>query len=323
MDTWMKRGAWLLSVWAVLGGVTACMGTSGPGLPAADVQIDLGTSLPPAHSPQGLAFSVLKTSESNGALEAMVVGGGSWLHKRHPVQAAVLVRHPQGTFLFDTGLGRQVGQQFAANTWLDKQFFGYGPVNPVADQLDKAGWALSSVTMIVPSHMHWDHISALADFPDAQVWASETEREHARQGHAPGFLQSQFAGVQHWHDLVFKPGNYLGFTASLDLFGDGAVVLVPLSGHTVGQVGMFLNLPSGKRYFFTGDVTWTIEGLRWAQDRSWLLRQAIHVDHDEANNQRAIGHIHQIMQRFPDLTVVPAHDENVFKTLPHFPQFQG
>lgn len=323
MNTWMKRCGRLLGAWMVVAGVVACAGCSGPSLSSQGADVNLEAHLPAAQPPQGLSFSVIKTSESNGAHEALIVSGGSWLHKRHPVQVAVLVKHPQGTFLFDTGLGRQVDQQFAVNTWLDKQFFGYGPVIPAADQLDKAGWPASSIQMIVPSHMHWDHISALPDFPEATVWVSGTEREHALQGHAPGFLQSQFAGVQRWHDLVFNQAPYLGFPASLDLFGDGAVVLVPLGGHTAGQVGMFLNLPSGRRYFFTGDVTWTIEGLRWAADRSWLLRQVIHVDDDEARNLHVIAHIHQIMQRFPDLIVVPAHDENVFKTLPHFPQLQG
>lgn len=320
MNTWIKRSAWLLGVLALAGSLAACGGRD---LSSQMAALDLGPGLPAAQPPQGLAFSVLKTSESNGAPEAFIVAGGSWLQYRHPVHTAVLVKHPQGTFLFDTGLGRQVAQQFGANTWLDRQFFAYGPVNPVADQFEKAGWAIDSVKMIVPSHMHWDHISALTDFPDTPVWASTTERDHARQGHAPGFLQSQFAGVKQWHDLSFKPVAYLGFAASLDMFGDGSVVLVPLSGHTAGQIGMFLNLPSGQRYFFTGDVTWTIEGLQWAADRSWLLRQLVQVDHDEPGNQRAIGHIHQIMQRFPELIVVPAHDENVFKRLPHFPQFKG
>jgi glyoxylase-like metal-dependent hydrolase (beta-lactamase superfamily II) len=314
----------LLCTAALLLGLSACSGTlmdTPAGQQAAAIKF--GASLPPAQPPQGLAFSVLKTSASKGTFEALVVSGGSWWRFRHPVHAAVLVQHPQGSFLFDTGLGRQVGPQFAANTWLDKQFFGYGPVTPVAEQLARAGWAPDRLKMIVPSHLHWDHVSALPDFPGVPVWASPAERQQARQGHAPAFLASQFAGVQQWHDLVFQAAPYLGFATSLDVFGDGAVVLVPLGGHTAGQVGMFLNLPSGQRYFFTGDVSWTIEGLQRAQDRAWLLRQVLHVDYDEPANQRAIVHIHQLMQRFPQIKVVPAHDEHVFDTLPHFPQFQG
>jgi len=295
-----------------------------PALPEPAVPPHLGQTLPAAHPPAGLSFSVIKTGESKGAMEGMLVSGGSWFTRRHLSHSAVLVKHPKATFLFDTGLGRQVDHQFAINTWLDRQFFAYTAVNPAADQLAKAGWQPDAIGMIVPSHMHWDHVSGLDDFPKAQVWTTPQEREHAAHGHAPAFLASQFAHVTNWHELRFTPGAaYLGFDRSLDLFGDGAVVLVPLSGHTAGQVGMFLTLPSGQRYFFTGDVTWTLEGLRTPADRSWLLRHVLHVDQDEAQNQACIVHIHQIMQRFPALSVVPAHDENVLQTLPRFPQFKG
>ena len=41
----------------------------------------------------------------------------------------------------------------------------------------------------------------------------------------------------------------------MDLFDDGSVVFVPLPGHTGGSNGMFVNLRSGKRFFFMGDLT--------------------------------------------------------------------
>ena len=325
MKSWQHRRALrtLLLLFAAAACLTACMAVADLPLDAHKPLPDVGTALPAATPPAGLAFSVVRTGQSHGAQEAMIVGGGSWFTRRHPAQVAVVVRHPQGTFLFDSGLGRQVAKQFEVNSWLDRQFFAYEDVHPVADQFAQAGWGTDSIRFIVPSHMHWDHVSGLPDFPDAEVWVRPEELEHARHGHAPGFLQSQFEHVKQWHMLAFTGGAYLGFDRSLDLFGDGAVVLVPLTGHTAGQVGLFLNLPSGRRYFFTGDVTWTIEGLRTPADRSWLLRQILHVDHDVAANQACILHIHQLMRRFPELKVVPAHDENVLQGLPRFPDFQG
>lgn len=323
MKNWRHRGTlWVLLV-LMLAGLTACVATLDRPLQASSSLPEMGTALPLADPPAGLAFSVVHTGRSRGAQEAFIVGGGSWFRHRQPAQVAVVVRHPQGTFLFDSGLGRRIAQQFVVNSWLDRQFFAYQDVDPAADQFAKAGWRTDSIRFIVPSHMHWDHVSGLPDFPGAEVWVRPEEREHAERGHAPAFLHSQFQHVVEWKDLVFQPGAYLGFDRSLDLFGDGAVVFVPLTGHTAGQVGMFLNLPSGRRYFFTGDVTWTIEGLRTPADRSWLLRRILHVDHDQAANQACILHIHRLMQRFPDLKVVPAHDENVLQGLPRFPDFQG
>ncbi|MFT3856255.1 MAG: MBL fold metallo-hydrolase [Aquabacterium sp.] len=321
--TWRPwRGALAVTL-ALLLGLGACSHLLDRPLQAQGPLPDVSAPQPAAHPPAGLSFSVIHTAHSRGALEAFIVGGGSWLHHRQPAQAAVLVDHPRGAFLFDAGLGRKVGEQFAVNTWLDRQFFAYADVVPAADQLAAAAWPADRIRFIVPSHMHWDHVSGLPDFPDAEVWVRPQEHEHASHGHAPAFLQSQFQHVKQWRELRLTGGAYLGFEHSLDLYGDGAVVFVPLTGHTAGQVGMFLTLPSGRRYFFTGDVTWTIEGLRIPADRSWLLRQILHVDHDEAANHACILHIHALMAAHPEITVVPAHDENVLRGLPRFPQFEG
>jgi glyoxylase-like metal-dependent hydrolase (beta-lactamase superfamily II) len=278
--------------------------------------------LPAAHPPAGMRFAVMRTGDSAGALEALVVNGGRWTVQRHPVQMAVLVQHPQGSFLFDTGLGTQVGRQFAANTWLDRQFFAYRPATPAVTQLKQAGWAPEAIGFIAPSHMHWDHISGLSDFPTATVRVLVEEREGAERGHAPGFLRSQFADVQRWQPLTMDSGPWLGFARSQDLFGDGSALLVPLGGHTAGQVGLVLSLPSGRRLLFTGDVSWTMEGLRQPADRSWLLRKVVHVDGDEAANQRVLQRLHQLMLAHPELELVPAHDEHVAAQLPQFPHLQ-
>jgi glyoxylase-like metal-dependent hydrolase (beta-lactamase superfamily II) len=300
---------------------TTVVSLNEPTLSVPPASAALRAPLPPAHPPAGLRFSVVPTASSRGALEALIVAGGSWWRQRQPVQVAILIDHPKGTLLFDTGLGRQVDAQFAVNTWLDRQFFAYGDVHPAVDQLAAAGWPASRIRMVLPSHMHWDHVSGLPDFPDAEVWVSAAERAGAEHGAPPGFLRSQFAGVRHWRELRFDGGPWLDFPASHDVFGDGSVVLVPLAGHTAGQVGLCLSLPSGQRYLFTGDVTWTREGIERAADRSWLLRRLVHVDHDARENQQAIVHLHQLMRAHPELTLVPAHDEHLIATLPRFPQF--
>ena len=283
----------------------------------------LPASLPAARAPAGLRFALLLTGHSAGAPEGLLVAGGSWWKNRQLVQTAVLIEHPKGTLLFDTGLGREVGQQFALNSALDRRLLAFDGLDPAVEQLARQGLPASHVDSIIPSHMHWDHVSGLVDFPQAQVWVLPAERREAEQGAAPAFLHSQFAHGVAWRDLAFTGPAYLGFSHSQDVFADGSVVLVPLHGHTAGQVGLFLTLPSGKRYFFTGDVSWTLEGLQTGADRSWLLRQLLTVDHEVAANQAVIMQIHRLLQAFPALTVVPAHDENVAQGLPHFPNFEG
>lgn len=276
---------------------------------------------PAARPPEGLAFSVIHTSSTQATPEALVVAGGRWGAQRRPLHAAVLVRHPQGSFLLDTGLGRQVAEQFAVNSAFHRRFFAYDAVLPAVDQLAAHGIPAQEIGRIIPTHMHWDHVSGLKDFPQAQVWVQAKELEQARRGQPPAFIASQFDGDVRWRLFEFTGGAYMGYPASLDLYGDGSVVLVPLGGHTAGQIGMFLALPSGKRLFFIGDTTWAIEGITRPAERPWVVRRVSKVDADEARNREVIVHVHRLMQAFPELVVVPAHDETVAAGLPRFPDF--
>ena len=285
---------------------------TGPGLPQ---------RWPEARPPHGLSYSVIHTSATRATPAALVVAGGPWSEQRRPLHAAVLVRHPQGSLLLDTGLGRQVAQQFAVNSAFYRRFFAYDAVHPAVDQLQAHGVDPQTIGRIVPTHMHWDHVSGLKDFPQAEVWVQAIELEQARRGQPPAFIASQFDGDVRWRLFEFTGGPYMGYPGSLDFYGDGSVVFVPLGGHTAGQVGMFLALPSGQRLFFIGDTTWAAEGISRPAERPWLVRRVSNVDADEARNRDVIAHVHRLAQAFPELIVVPAHDERVAAKLPRFPAF--
>jgi hypothetical protein len=53
----------------------------------------------------------------------------------------------------------------------------------------------------------------------------------------------------------FASGTYEAFDRSRDLFRDGRIVLVPLPEENGKTVGVFVNLISGKRYFFAPTVS--------------------------------------------------------------------
>ena len=55
--------------------------------------------------------------------------------------------------------------------------------------------------------------------------------------------------------IIFNSGSYENFDRSRDLFGDGRIILVPLPEENGRTVGAFVNLLSGKRYFFAPAVT--------------------------------------------------------------------
>lgn len=269
-----------------------------------------------------IGFSVIKTASSAGAQEALVVSSGSFFRRRHLAQNAVLITHPAGDILIDTGLGRAIDQQFKENGFFDKQLFSYQDVDPAVNQMTQAGYDFDKLKRIIPTHLHWDHASGIEDFPSVPVWVQRAEYDHAIEGSAPAFLHSQMDDESiSWNFFELPVKSYQGFEKSLDVYGDGSIVLVDLSGHSAGQVGIFLTISSGKRFFFIGDTTWTIKGVNDNAGRPAMLSWLVKLNWNDALNIKRIQAIHELSKEFEDLTIVPAHDELVAENLPKFPNF--
>jgi glyoxylase-like metal-dependent hydrolase (beta-lactamase superfamily II) len=263
-----------------------------------------------------LRFSLVKTSATE-TLDAFTVEGGQWTEKAVANHVAVLIEHHAATLLFDTGLGRQVDAQFENEMpWMDKPLLRYGPVLPARDQLDRDGVRIDRILL---SHAHWDHASGLPDFPEVPVWAPYEEIEFSQIAAPPVVLPSQFRHGVDWIPLEMTGEPYMGFASSHDLFGDGSLVLVPLTGHTPGSVGLFLTLADGRRFFFTGDASWRLEGFIGPKEKFWFSRRM--VDNDRETTRQVLEQVHDLLAKEPNLTVVPAHDAKVHARLAFYPQW--
>ncbi len=265
-------------------------------------------------------FSIINTGQSAGSSEGLIVSGGDWFKKRQLVHNAVLIQHEQGDLLIDTGLGRDVDKQVAAMGWLDQQLFAYTKAVPVIDQLQQQGYDFDRLKAIIPTHLHWDHASGIEDFIalNTPVWVQENELETAKKHAPPAFIQSQFDDPAiNWHFISLNNTNVLGFSASLDVFNDGSVILIDLSGHTHGQIGVLVN----NEYLFTGDSTWSIKGVNNNVGRSGLVKWLVDLNYDQQQSDNLVEKLHQLTLQNKKLVIVPAHDEIVAATLPHYPKF--
>ena len=271
-----------------------------------------------------LRFSVLTTAESSGSLEAMVVAGGDWTTKRKLVHTAVLIQHPKGDFLFDSGIGKDVEAQMTIFSFLESQLFKIENIHPARSQLAEHQYDIERLFGIIPSHMHWDHASGLEDFAGIPVWIQQASLDEALKGQPPAFILSQYDSADlAWHRITLNEQSYEGFKLSLDIFGDQSAVLVDLSGHTKGQLGLFLNMPSGKRYFFIGDTTWSKIGITRNKPRPVFVDWLVGVDSNYEKNSQVIEAIHQLSRANTELVIVPAHDELVMQNLPRYPDFSN
>lgn len=288
-------------------------------LALAFVLINAAASAAPSGEAPNVGLSIIRTGGST-TLEGMLFSGGSLTTKAQVNFSAFLIKHGDSTLLFDTGLGSQVAQQYQQDMprWA-RPFFKYNePVVTARSQLDQAG--VAPVQAIVISHSHWDHASGLGDFSGATVSVPAAELDvihHAGDGFGGAWpSQVNVPGIK-WQTFEFKPVPFEGFAASLDWYGDGSVVLVPLYGHTPGSVGAFVKVDSGRRYFLVGDAVWRAAALKESRPKFWAARWL--VDHDIEQTQQVIDQIRAVAERNPGLTVVPSHDAAVQDALGYFP----
>src|SRR5262245_1042908 len=272
-------------------------------------------ALPPASPPAGMAVYRLPTGVTHRSA-GFAFRGGSLFERRDFAMAAVLVRHPRGDLLVDTGLGREIDAQVRAMPSWFRAVTPYARGRSAAEQLDAAGYDRASLRAILLTHAHWDHVSGIPEFPGKPVWVTGEERRFVAEGGWITAVARSFAGAR-YEEYGFEGGPYLGFARSHDVHGDGAVVVVPLPGHTPGSVVVFLALPDGRRYALLGDLVWQREGITLREERPWLQRRLADFDADAVRD--GILRVSALAARFPGLVLVPAHDARGFAQMPPLP----
>jgi N-acyl homoserine lactone hydrolase len=270
--------------------------------------------LPQASPPSGMAIFVLRTGV-NHRTAAFAYRGGSPREKWDSVLNAVLVRHPQGDVLIDTGLGRTIASQLKQMPFVFRLATDLVQLQPAGDQLDVAGYDRKHLRYILLTHAHWDHVSGVADFPGVPVLVTAAEHLFIREG---GFAMATARSIDQaaFREYGFEGGPYLGFAQSHDLYGDGSIVIVPAPGHTPGSVVVFVSMPDGARYAFVGDLVWQLEGLLQREERPWLESKAL--GEDPVAVQQSMLRLGAIVKRYPQVTIVPAHDGRGYAGIPEW-----
>jgi len=271
--------------------------------------------LPPASPPSGMAIYALPTGLNHRTAAFAYRGGSPW-DKRDSVSTAVLVRHPSGDVLIDTGIGRTIVQQMRAFPFLFRLGTELVRLQPAADQLDAGGYDHKRLRYILLTHAHWDHVSGVPDFPDVPVLITRPERRFIDEGGWATADARRMDAV--FQQYAFDGGPYLGFAQSRDLYGDGSIVIVPAPGHTPGSVVVFVTMSEGTRYAFIGDLVWQLEGLVEREERPWF--EAKTLSEDAGLLRQSLLRMSAIATRYPQITIVPSHDPRGYASIREWSQ---
>ena len=194
---------------------------------------------------------------------------------------------PAGVFRYDDGERRVLVDTgypprpwgTGASGWAYRRLLPprVGKGETIGEQLDPA-----TVTHVVLTHLHPDHIGGVRFFPNAVFVLSAGLVETLR---GPRLKEAVLRGLlPPWFERARRivvdrfEGEAHGLP-SHDLFGDGALRIVDLPGHARGHVGVLVH----DRVLLAGDAAWNRDLLGQEQRMRALPRA---IGHDHADQAR-------------------------------------
>jgi N-acyl homoserine lactone hydrolase len=222
------------------------------------------------------------------------------------------VEHPDaGPFLIDVGYDPSVSSDPTRTLG-----FLFGKVimkhrlaeRSVRDQVVERGVDPSDVSRVLVTHLHLDHVSGSAEWPDATFVVDQAERAAADAQRGPGpYVKSHMATIGRWQEIDYAAAEpFETFSRTIDLFEDGTVRLVSSPGHSAGHQSVLLRLRD--RYaLICGDAAMS------TLERREPVIDGIVIDQD--SYIRSGDEARAFMRAHPDTLAIPSHDRELWSRL--------
>jgi N-acyl homoserine lactone hydrolase len=261
------------------------------------------------HGPEEL---MAMTGSRGKALRSLRSPRETWLKVPVPV---FLLEHPgAGLILVDTGLHASVAVDPKQNMGgiIGRLYnFEMEPEQTTVAQLRRRGIEPGQVKLVIMTHMHMDHASAISDFTEATYVLGENEWKAftAPRSTFRGYVKKQGAHAVDYREVVYDTRlahSYSTFGHSFDLFGDGSVRLVYTPGHSQGHQSVIVRLKD-REALLAGDAIYFMDVLEHERRSAFLP--------DEHNWRRSLREIQLYRRENPDALIIPSHDHSLWPTL--------
>lgn len=227
---------------------------------------------------------------------------------------AFLIRHPSaGAILVDTGLHPSIAADGKQNFGGLSNRFGKPSLaagEDVPAQLRSRGLDPGEIPVVIMTHLHIDHTSAISEFPNSTFVVSDPEWVEATTGSGgtlKGYRRQHVDYAFEYRTVDFNRGeidSYASFGRSFDLFGDGSVRLAFTPGHSAGHMSVICRLAQ-RDFVIGGDAMYLLDQL--------LGKAALPPRPEDAHNfRRSLQELKLFHSQFPDAVITPGHDPDFY-----------
>ncbi|CAI8031294.1 N-acyl homoserine lactonase AttM [Geodia barretti] len=172
-----------------------------------------------------------------------------------------IIDHPKGLVVYDTGNNVAISDGACTSHWIAGLCDFLQPSQARGDvidkQLEKVGFTVDDVKIVITSHSHLDHIGNIEMFPDA---IHVIQKKELYQAWWPEKFQRGGAHVVADYDDA-RDFTYFELNGDYDLFGDGSVVVISTPGHTLGHQSVKVRMAETGTVILAQDAVWVKENL--------------------------------------------------------------
>jgi glyoxylase-like metal-dependent hydrolase (beta-lactamase superfamily II) len=249
--------------------------------PGGEYVIDLGALHRAAVATGALPERIEVEKVGEFAFPRTLVVAGDGFHLHPMVLLAHRVVWPDHSLMIDTAMGPAAAKKMPGSK-----------MDPSAFERVQA--AMKKASLIVFTHEHVDHVGGVASAPDFAAIAKQVRitREQLdspkleRNDFPPGALAS-LAPLAYQGVYALAPG----------------VVLQKAPGHSPGSQLVYVELASGQRFLFVGDVAWSHDNITRQTGRPRIATLLMAEDRPAVAAQ-----VRAISKLPPDVHVIVAHD---------------
>ncbi|MBA4537982.1 MBL fold metallo-hydrolase [Bacillus aquiflavi] len=252
-------------------------------------------------------------------LERMVLRGGSFKKVSFPALVALMTHPKYGHILFDTGYASHfftASRSFPYSIYPKMTPIHFQDGDGIKDQLAKEGISSDDISYIFISHFHGDHLGGLLDFPTTTFLCSKKAYEFVKgkkgidalkNAFLPELLPKDFEQRVIYIDeekTVSLPEAFSPFKEGWDVFHDGSFFAVDLTGHAIGQLGLFLHDEVRGEVFLCADACWQSQAFRESVLPSKL---AYLMMPDIKSFKKNLKKIHELQKQNNNILILPTH----------------